>query len=268
MIGGPVGGGRSTRRRSDCVSSRPVDTPVSFATGVDTQRTKRLRSGTRQLRAHHWHGDPKVALVGPARGVRRLDIAVIHRCVDRLARAGVERVVTPALHLPDARVFLAAGFTAREELHLLRRSLHHRLPTPTVATRPGRRWHRDAALEVDGAAFEGFWQFDRRSLDEACSATPQFRFRLTGDDDITGYAVTGRAGNRGYLQRLAVAPGAQGGGLGSSLVADAMWWLKGSGADDVMVNTQERNQRALRLYRSLGFVDEPHGLLVLERDVR
>ncbi len=244
-----------------------VDTPFALSSGVDTRRPKRLRSGTRQLRVHPWHGEATVALVGPARGAKRLDPHTINRCVDRLTRAGVEQVVTPALHLTDARAFLAAGFTAREELHLLRRTLHDTLPEPTAPTRAGRRRDRDAALVVDGAAFDGFWRFDRASLDEACRATPHHRFRLTGDGGVTGYAVTGRAGARGYLQRLAVDPDAQGRGLGSSLVADALRWLRDAGASDVMVNTQERNQRALDLYRAMGFVDEPRGLLVLERSL-
>ena len=45
------------------------------------------------------------------------------------------------------------------------------------------------------------------------AATPSARFRVAtrgqGDGEVVGYAVTGRAGPRGYLQRLAVAPAAQ-----------------------------------------------------------
>ncbi len=241
-----------------------MDTPLPL--GAPTGgASRRLRSGTRQLRVHPWHGDPATVLLGPSRRVRRVDAATVDRAARRLAAEGVAHLVTPALHLADARPFLAAGFAPREELHLLRRSLRIETPEPDHPTRPGRRWHRELALGIDATAFDGFWRFDRTNLDEACRATPHHRFRLIGSDGPVGYAVTGRAGNRGYLQRLAVDPVAQGNGFGRALVADALTWLRRRGADEVMVNTQERNTRALGLYRSMGFVDEPHGLLVLER---
>ena len=60
-------------------------------------------------------------------------------------------------------------------------------------------------LEVDGRAFDAFWHIDDEGLDHAIRATPQSRFRVAEEDErIAGYAVTGRAGEQGYLQRLAV----------------------------------------------------------------
>ena len=55
-------------------------------------------------------------------------------------------------------------------------------------------------------------------LDDAVGATPSARLRVGVDPDgyapVAGYAVTGRAGSRGYLQRLAVDPRCQRRGLG------------------------------------------------------
>lgn len=122
-------------------------------------------------------------------------------------------------------------------------------------------------LDIDHRAFEPFWRFDHASLKEARRATPTSRFRVARiGDSVVGYAVTGRAGERGYLQRLAVDPSHFGHGLGSALVNDAMSWLSRRGSSTILVNTQERNIRALSLYEHLGFVRQPAGLLVLRWD--
>ena len=81
--------------------------------------------------------------------------------------------------------------------------------------------------------------------------------------DVVGYAVTGRAGPRGYLQRLAVHPDHQRAGLGGALVVDGLRWLRRWGAKEVLVNTQEGNEPAVRLYEALGFQLRPEGLAVL-----
>ncbi len=81
---------------------------------------------------------------------------------------------------------------------------------------------------------------------------------------IVGYAVCGRAGHRGYVQRLAVTPRCQGRGVGAALLADGLRWLRRWGARDALVNTQEDNRRSLRLYQRTGFVLQADGLSVLE----
>jgi ribosomal protein S18 acetylase RimI-like enzyme len=86
-------------------------------------------------------------------------------------------------------------------------------------------------------------------------------------DRIVGYAITGRAGRRGYLQRLAVDPDAQRGGIGSTLVIDALRWLRRWRSDRAMVNTQLANDRALSLYEGVGFTREASGLAVLAVDL-
>ncbi len=79
------------------------------------------------------------------------------------------------------------------------------------------------------------------------------------------YAVSGRAGAIGYLQRLAVDPGLAGRGVGRALVADSLHWLRRRHARRAFVNTQVGNDSALGLYRSCGFRLLPIGLLILDR---
>ena len=48
---------------------------------------------------------------------------------------------------------------------------------------------------------------------------------------------------------------------------DALRWATRRGARTMLVNTQEQNHPAVALYERLGFLLEPDGLDVLERDL-
>lgn len=236
--------------------------PSTTAPGIT--RAKAATMGGHRVRVAPWQGQPYVALVGPARVNRGPSRAEIQRCIADLVERGVHEAVTPALSPFEAEPFYQAGFALHEELHLLARDLTIPPPKPQHRLRPGRPWHRQRVLEIDRDAFETFWQFDTYALREARRATPYHRFRVSMErGKVTGYAVTGRAGSRGYLQRLAVDPHNQSGGIGTSLVHDCLTWLYRRRAGTALVNTQHRNQRALALYERLGFIRQPDGLYVL-----
>ena len=80
---------------------------------------------------------------------------------------------------------------------------------------------------------------------------------------MVGYAICGASGGRGFVQRLAVLPEAQGHGVGKRLLLDGLHWLRGLNAGHIAVNTQIGNDAALALYRQVGFRDDPAGLSVL-----
>ena len=211
-----------------------------------------------------WQGQTFVALVGPARSSRGPTAAEIRRGVAELEDRGVREAVTPALSPYEAEPFFQAGFELHEELHLLAHYLDSPPPAPKHRLRRGRPWNRRQVLEIDRRAFDSFWQFDKFSLKEARHATPSSRFMVTtGSDGLVGYSVAGKAGGRGYLQRLAVDPESQGRGIGTSLVHDCLRWLRRRDVGMALVNTQQRNHRALELYQRLGFVRQREGLLVL-----
>jgi ribosomal protein S18 acetylase RimI-like enzyme len=226
-----------------------------------------VRRGAERLRVGAWRGDGSVAYVAPVTD-RPPSAGIVRHACDVLAGRGYREVLTAALAEPERAGFLAAGFEVRDTLHLLAHDLREIPAAPAADLRRGRRTDRSGALAVDHRAFPTFWRLDEGGLHEAMTATPSARFRVaTIDRRVVGYHVTGRAGHRGYLQRLAVDPAVQGRGLGRALVVDCLRWLQRRGVTNVVVNTQVENERALRLYLAMGFRLQPSGLEVLGRTI-
>jgi ribosomal protein S18 acetylase RimI-like enzyme len=224
-----------------------------------------VRWGADRLRVGPWRGNERIAYVAPVADGAPTTTDAVRRCCDVLAGRGFEQAVTAALGPAESRGFFEAGFAVRERLHLLAHDLLDLPTAPACTLRRGRRTDRDAALAVDARSFETFWRLDGGGFDEAMAATPSSRFRIavTGDD-VIAYAVSGRAGPRGFLQRLAVDPSSQRHGFGFALAVDGLRWMKRRGVDRAMVNTQEHNDGALALYQRLGFRLQPGGLAVLQ----
>lgn len=216
-----------------------------------------------------WRGDRDVALVTPVGEAPPLSVAMVRHCCAVLAARGYRAVVTGALARAEQHAFFADDFEVHEELHLLAHDLRSLPEAPEdpggARLRRGHRWDHRRTLEVDRAAFPASWQLDRTGLREAMLATPHARYRVAVAPGVVGYAVAGRAGPRGYLQRLAVDPALAGKGIGTALVVDALLWMRTHGATRAVVNTQVVNARALALYQHLGFVLQPSGLAVLRR---
>jgi ribosomal protein S18 acetylase RimI-like enzyme len=246
--------------RSSAVAARSV--------GNSARETVRWRGGWARLGP--WRGRPEIAhvVVGTAAPPTA---QAVRDCLERARAAGYGSVVTNALAPRDSAPFVDAGFEVRERLHLLERGPD---PLPSDAADPllppsqrARRSDRAAVLAVDERAFQPFWQLEATGLDDALAATPTTRFRVataTGTG-VVAYAITGRAGRNGYLQRIAVDPAARRLGYGRALVLDGLGWLGRHGVTRTLVNTQLDNDAALALYESCGFRRLPVGLCVLGR---
>jgi ribosomal protein S18 acetylase RimI-like enzyme len=223
--------------------------------------------GRERVRTGPWRGNRQVAFLAPVPDAPLPSADFLRRCLSVLAARGFTRVVTAALSPLEQGGFLAAGFEVEERLHLLAIELDG-LP-PLVQNISFRRlgWHqRREVLEVDSAAFSGFWQFDETGLGEALRATPRTRFRgVMAPDErrLAAYAICGRAGSRGFVQRLAVHPDYQHGGFGRALLLDGLHWMRRRRVRRAVVNTQLGNAAALSLYQQIGFQREPSGLSVL-----
>jgi len=229
------------------------------------ERTLRFAGGW--ARVGPWHDQPDVAHVVVATD-QRLSASAVRDCVARVRAAGYRAAVTSPLTAAAALPFLSEGFESREQLHVLEHpvsDLERPRSTGFELGRGGRR-DRDAVVALDRRAFPPDWQLGESGLREALRATPSVRFRVArhpGDPGLSAFAVTGRAGRQGYLQRLAVDPDTRRRGLGRALVVDALRWVRRTGGRSCLVNTQADNQDALALYEACGFRRLPSGLGVL-----
>jgi ribosomal protein S18 acetylase RimI-like enzyme len=237
------------------------------ATSVDV-----IRWGRERARTGPWRGNRDVAFLAPVPDAPLPSADFLRRCLAVLADRGFSRVVTAALSPLEQGGFLAAGFEVTEELHLLAIDLDGLPPVPSDLPLSRVRWNQRAEiLSIDQAAFSQFWQFDEQGLGEALRATPRTRFRAGLAPDgrrFAGYAISGRSGQRGFVQRLAVHPDFQRHGLGRGLLLDGLNWMRRRGARRAVVNTQLGNAAALNLYLQTGFRREPSGLSVLSAGLK
>lgn len=228
-----------------------------------------IRWGPERARTGPWRGQGEVAYLTPLPDAPAPSAAFVRRCCDELASRGFRRVVTGALAPSETAGFLSAGFEVTERLHLLGHDLRALPLGPSgVALRKAAPEDLLQVLDVDTVSFAPFWRLDRRGLEDAVEATPHSRFRVAEHPEaagmqLVGYAVTGRAGRRGFIQRLAVHPDAQRHGFGRALALDGLRWLRRWRVERALVNTQLSNDAALALYERVGFRHEPSGLSVL-----
>jgi ribosomal protein S18 acetylase RimI-like enzyme len=185
------------------------------------------------------------------------------------AGRGASVVRTSALYPSAAAAFEGSGYRVIDRLALLEIDPARRVrPRSARPTRRMRRSDLAPVIDVDRRAFPPMWAHDRASLADARSATPRSRARVVDRrGGIAGYALGGRAGRTGYLQRLAVDPDQQRLGIGRSLVEDALASFQRHRVGNVMVNTAVDNEPALALYRSVGFRRCSTELVICERSL-
>lgn len=131
----------------------------------------------------------------------------------------------------------AVPTTGNQEVHL-RRAEPHDIPT---------------LLALEELCFEQIWRYDPATFTDILFTHPYFVVvELNGQ--VIGYQFNALDGEYGYLVRIAVHPNYNGQGIGARLMAEAIRFFKGARSTRIMLNTQEENTHAHRLYEWFGFV--------------
>jgi ribosomal-protein-alanine N-acetyltransferase len=167
-------------------------------------------------------------------------------------------VVTRMLDEEDTGFFQQMGFQPYKTILLLEGDVHSvalcPIPPPGGIIRSFRREDGEEVLRVDNLAFQGFWGIDAwnlKNISKFCSHN-NFIVAQVGSS-IVGYSIAGVNGNMGFIQRLAVHPGYQNQGWGKALLGRQLRWMRRWGACVFLVNTQNDNAVAKKLYVDMGF---------------
>ena len=231
-----------------------------------------LRSGSVVARVRPWAFEPNVAHLVLYNQTRIPTPSDIVGWISELRIAGFDTIRTGAVGVQTGARFEHLGFEAIQSLVLLEHLHVHKL---TAASTKGSNSTIKLATEadadasrVDVAAFGAGWCIDRVGIGDVRSATPRHRARAIRDDEkIIAYAISGRDGRNGYVQRLAVSPTHQHRGHGEALVKDSLRWMARWRVQRALVNTHVGNHAALALYHRLGFTDLSDRLHVYERRI-
>jgi ribosomal-protein-alanine N-acetyltransferase len=122
-----------------------------------------------------------------------------------------------------------------------------------VRVRPIERGDIPALLAIEEACFEDFWRYDALSFEDIAATHPYFVVvELNGK--VVGYQFNALEGEFGYLVRIAVHPSVSGQGIGARLMSEAIDFFKKAKVLRIMLNTQDDNTHAHRLYEWFGFV--------------
>ncbi len=230
-----------------------------------------LRAGGVVARVRPWAFEPNVAHLVLYNQSRLPTPSDITEWVNGLRAAGYDTVRTGAVGAQVGARFERLGFEAIQSLVLLENknvsSLKTTSPKSSGVTRLATDDDHDAS-RVDVAAFGAGWCIDRVGIGDVRSATPRHRARaVRANGELISYAISGRDGRNGYIQRLAVSPAHQHQGHGVSLVTDSLRWMARWRVQRALVNTHIGNDAALSLYHRLGFTDLSDRLHVYERRI-
>jgi ribosomal-protein-alanine N-acetyltransferase len=224
-----------------------------------------LSLGWFRARARPWNE----TVAGPMVRLDRGGADFLSSVVARLGELGASEAYSPALYPGSTRVWRRSGFTEYATLDVMERSLRAEQPDP------GNHHVRDEAVPdweslagIDRLAFEGFWGMSILGLMEAHDTNRSTALLTVNENGSTvGYAIVGTQWGVSYLHRIAVLPAHGGSGIGASLMTASIRWGRANGGQSMVLNVRADNQRARRLYESVGFADTGTALLVLRHRV-
>ena len=163
-------------------------------------------------------------------------------------------------------VLLTRGFFPYRQLYAYDK-FDYTIPTTgnrQVSVRPVQRRDIPALLAIEAACFEDLWRYDAVSFEHIAATHPYFVVaELNGQ--VIGYQFNALDGEYGYLVRIAVHPSINSKGVGARLMAEAIRFFEREHVLRIMLNTQDDNLHAHRLYEWFGFVRIPQIGFVLRK---
>jgi ribosomal protein S18 acetylase RimI-like enzyme len=209
--------------------------------------------------ARPWNEESSAAALRLERGNSRF----LRSCADWLIERQMDEVFSPALFPKFDRVWREAGFVRIARLRLFESDLKTTAKAPDLDVKQIKPEWAQLAV-IDRAAFPLRWHLGRLGLAESFAATPRAGVLAVHELGVpVGFSIVGLAIGLAYLQRLAVDPRHQGGGIGRSLVRASVAWAAARGARSMLLNTQTDNDPAAGLYAAEGFVEVLEGLEVM-----
>lgn len=122
-----------------------------------------------------------------------------------------------------------------------------------VKLRPVEKRDIPTLLAIEKACFEDLWCYDALSFEYIAATHPYFVVAEL-DGKVVGYQFNALEDDYGYLVRIAVHPSVSGQGVGVRLMSEAIAFFQEAHVLRIMLNTQDDNVRAHRLYEWFGFV--------------
>jgi ribosomal protein S18 acetylase RimI-like enzyme len=206
----------------------------------------------------NWRSRADITALWHVKGEAGLKKRLVTRAASGSFAAGSARFITRPLAEYEAEEFGRWGFETAYGIVLLEKNIRRETaPADKVEDMQIVRYRKkymEEVLSLDATAFDDFWKMDELTMEAVANSCHRNVFLLARRGEQTlGYAVGGTNGRFGYLQRLGVDAGHQGQGIGCALASRIILALQDMGAASVMVNTQDENAAALKLYQKLGF---------------
>lgn len=209
--------------------------------------------------AEAWRNRDDVAQLVEAT-TRRGQARLVSAVVERAREWGYRQVVLgDEVMNANRKLYSGLGFAHLERVIILRRPLKHADNLPDISGVPAVEMRRAvyadvaALVRVDNDSFPWLWWNSRREF-EAYIDMPGVHIYLAYlDGEPAGYTSFTLYDDWAHLDRIAVAPGSQGRGLGAAQLAYVLRLMKATGAAHVALSTQLSNTQSHKLYDRFNF---------------
>ncbi|HEY4036092.1 MAG TPA: GNAT family N-acetyltransferase [Ktedonobacteraceae bacterium] len=122
-----------------------------------------------------------------------------------------------------------------------------------ITNQPDQASDIPALLAIEKVCFEDLWRYDTTTFNDIATTHPYFVVaELNGQ--VVGYQFNTVDEESGYLVRIAVHPSVNHQGIGTRLMAEAIRFFQEVQVTRIMLNTQEDNNHAHRLYEWFDFI--------------